>query len=66
MAVKFDPSTETSNLKETLFLKDMKKMTQEKGIKINIPTYYLHGSFNLRSFFVMTYLPDSIEDYIKS
>ncbi len=66
MAVKFDPTTDTANLTETLFLRDMTKRVDEQKIQINIPKYYMHSSYKLRRFFVMTYLPESIEDLVKS
>ena len=66
VAVKFDPTTDTANLTETLFLRDMTKKIEEQKIQINIPKYYMHSSYKLRRFFVMTYLPESIEDLVKS
>jgi hypothetical protein len=66
VAVKFDPTTDTANLTETLFLRDMSKRMDEQNLKINIPKYYMHSSYKLRRFFVMTYLPESIEDLVKS
>ncbi len=66
VAVKFDPTTDTANLKETLFLRDLTKRVEGQNIKINIPKYYMHSTYNLRSFCVMTYLPESIEELVKS
>jgi hypothetical protein len=66
VAVKFDPTNETANLKETLWLKDQTKRIAEEGIKINIPTYYMHSFSKGRRFFVMKYLPESLEDLINS
>jgi hypothetical protein len=43
VAVKFDLTTETANLKETLWLKEQTKRIAEEGIKIKIPTYYMHS-----------------------
>ena len=66
VAVKFDPSTETANLTETLWLKNLEKRIKEEGIKINIPKYYLHSFKDGRRYFVMDYLPESLEDLINS
>jgi hypothetical protein len=66
VAVKFDPTTDTANLTETLFLRDMTKRMEEQNLQIKIPKYYMHSSYKLRRFFVMTYLPQSIEDLVKS
>lgn len=66
VALKFDPSIETANLKETLILKDLTKRIDKEGIKINIPKYYMHSFYKGRRFFVMTYLPESINDFINS
>ncbi len=66
MAVKFDPTKDTANLTETLFLRNMTKRLEEEKIQINIPKYYMNSSYKLRRFFVMTYLPESIDDLIKS
>jgi eukaryotic-like serine/threonine-protein kinase len=66
VAVKFDPTTETNNLKETLFLKDMNKRIKEENLKVKIPEYIMHSFNKGRRFFVMTYLPHSIEDLVNS
>jgi serine/threonine protein kinase len=66
VAVKFDPNSETMNLKETLWLKDQTKLMEEKGNNIKIPKYITHSFYKSRRFFVMTYLPESIEDLLKS
>ena len=57
VAVKFDPNSETMNLKETLWLKDQTKLMEEKGNNIKIPKYITHSFYKSRRFFVMTYLP---------
>lgn len=66
VAVKFDPCNETANLKETLWLKETTKRIKDEGRKINIPTYYMHSFNKGRRYFVMTYLPDSLDDLINS
>jgi serine/threonine protein kinase len=66
VAVKFDPTTETTNLKETLFLKDMNKRIKEENLKVKIPEYLMHSFNKGRRFFVMTYLPESIDDLVNS
>jgi serine/threonine protein kinase len=66
VAVKFDPNSEAMNLKETLWLKDQTKLIEEKGLNINIPKYIMHSFYKGRRFFAMTYLPESIEDFLRS
>ena len=66
VAVKFDPSTETSNLKETLFLKDMNSKLKAQNMKVKIPEYILHSFYQGRRFLVMSYLPHSIDDLLNS
>lgn len=66
VAVKFDPSTETANLKETLFLKDMNKRIKEEKLRAKIPEYIMHSFYKSRRFFVMSYLPHSIDDLVNS
>ena len=65
VAVKFDPSTETTNLTETLWLKGITERIKNENLSIRMPKYYLHSFFNGRRFFVMDYLPDSIDDLLK-
>ena len=66
VAVKFDPTNETANLKETLWLKEQTKRIEDNNIKINLPTYYMHSFHKGRRYFVMKYLPESLDDLIKS
>jgi serine/threonine protein kinase len=68
VAVKFDPANETMNLKETLWLKDETTRIKAEGRENEamIPTYFMHSFYKSRRFFVMSYLPESIDDFIKS
>jgi hypothetical protein len=66
VVVKFNPTNETANIKEMLWLKEQTKKITEEGFQINIPTYYMHSFHKGRRFFVMKYLPESLEDLIKS
>ncbi len=66
VAVKFDPTTETNNLTETLWLKDIWTRISTENLNVNIPKYYMHSFHRGRRFFVMTYLPESLNDLINS
>ena len=66
VAIKFDPDTTTNNLTETLWLKNISKRIEDEHIEINMPKYYMHSFQNSRRFFVMTYLPQTINDLIMS
>ena len=66
VAVKFDPGQETNNLTETLWLKEITARIDRENLSIKMPKYYLHSFYKGRRFFVMTYLPHSIDDLLMS
>ena len=66
VAVKFDPTTETTNLSETLFLKQINQRIKEENKRVRIPEYLMHSFYKGRRFFVMTYLPQSLEELVNS